>query len=119
MITFDEFKKMELIVARVTAVRDHPKADKLLILEVEIGKGTADSSTDPSSQEGKKEIVAGIKGFYAKDELIGKNIVLVNNLEPAVIRGEESNGMLLAASSGDDLAILVPEKDIPSGAEIK
>ena len=106
MIAFEEFKKLEIIVARITAVRDHPNADKLFILEVDIG-------------EAKKEIVAGIKSSYAKEDLTGKNIVIVNNLEPAVIRGVESSGMLLAAESENGISIIAPDKPAKPGSKIK
>ena len=106
MATFDDFKKLEIIVARVESVRDHPNADKLLILEVDVG-------------ESKKEIVAGIKNFYAKDGLVGKDIVMVNNLEPALIRGVESNGMLLAVQDEDGINLITPDKPVKPGSKIK
>jgi len=106
MITFDEFKKLEIVVARIISVREHPNADKLFILEVDTG-------------ESKKEIVAGIKNFYAKEELIGKNIVLANNLEPAIIRGVESKGMLLAAEGESGISIITPDKPVKAGSKIK
>lgn len=111
MITFDEFKKVDLIVARVVSVRDHPDADKLFILEVDTG--------EVSGGGGKKEIVAGIKNFYTKDELVGKDIVMVNNLAPAVIRGVESNGMLLAVNSKTGISIIMPDKPAKPGSKIK
>lgn len=106
MATFDDFKKLEIISARVENVRDHPNADKLLVLEVSIG-------------ETKKEIVAGIKNFYAKDDLVGKDIVMVNNLEPAVIRGVESNGMLLAVQDENGISLIIPDKPVKPGSKIK
>ncbi|NQT33250.1 MAG: hypothetical protein HQ594_06235 [Candidatus Omnitrophica bacterium] len=106
MISFEDFKKLDLRIAEIIDVKEHPDADKLYVIQVKLG-------------EESKQIIAGIRAHYSTDELIGKKIVLVNNLEPATIRGEESNGMLLVASDGDDLAILMPEKDIPSGAQIR
>ena len=106
MITFDDFKKLEIITARVVNVRNHPDADKLFILEVDTGTG-------------KKEIVAGIRNFYAKDELIGKDIVMVDNLSPATIRGVESNGMLLAATSENVIVIVVPDKPSKPGSKVR
>ena len=106
MIAFDDFKKVEIITARVTNVREHPNADKLFILEVDTGAG-------------KKEIVAGIRNFYAKEELVGKDIVMVDNLAPATIRGVESNGMLLAASGENGINIIVPDKPVKPGSKIK
>lgn len=105
MLLFDDFKKMDLRVARVLDVKEHPDADKLYVLQIEVGDST-------------KQIVAGLREHYSKEELIGRKIVVINNLEPATIRGEESNGMLLAASDNSTPVILVPEKDVSSGAQI-
>ena len=69
--------------------------------------------------EEERTIVAGIRPFYGEEELRGKKIVIVENLEPAVIRGIESRGMLLAASSGERLSLIVPERDMPPGATIR
>jgi len=106
MITFDEFKKLELRTAKILEVRDHPSADRLYVIDIDLGNE-------------KRQVVAGIKKNYASQELVGKNIAVVTNLEPATIRGIESNGMLLAASSDDDISILTLDKDIPSGSPIK
>ena len=105
MVSFEEFKKMDLRTARITAVRDHPNADKLYILQIEVGDET-------------KQIVAGIRAQYGADELVGRSVVVINNLESATIRGEESNGMLLAANDNGDPVILMPEKDVPPGTPI-
>ena len=116
MITFDDFKKLEIIVARVVNVRDHPNADKLFVLEVDIGSASAEGG---SASGGKKEIVAGIKNYYAKDKLVGKDIVMVNNLAPAVIRGVESNGMLLAVEDENGICIIMPDRPVKPGSKIK
>ncbi|MFC1548535.1 methionine--tRNA ligase subunit beta [Candidatus Omnitrophota bacterium] len=105
MVSFDDFKKLDLRIAEVKDVKEHPNADKLYVLQIEVG-GEA------------KQIVAGIRQQYSSDALVGRKIVVINNLEPAVIRGEESNGMLLAAKDGDAPVILCPEKDVPSGSAI-
>lgn len=105
-VTYDDFAKLELRVAHVTAAREHPNANKLLLLQVKVG-------------EEEKQIVAGIRGHYEPDALVGKQIVIVNNLEPAMLRGEESNGMLLAASCGEKVVLLQPEQDCEPGASIK
>ena len=136
MVTFDDFKKLEIIVARIERVRDHPNADKLFILEVNIGEtsargrspasarggcapGTRGWSASGGASGGKKEIVAGIKNFYTKDELIGKDIVMVNNLTPAVIRGVESNGMLLAVEDENGIRLIMPDEPVKPGSRIK
>lgn len=106
MVSFEDFKKLDLRIAKITDVREHPNADKLYVLQIDIGVET-------------KQIVAGIRSQYSADELIGREIAVINNLEPVTIRGEESNGMLLAASDEDAPVILVPERDVPPGAPIK
>jgi len=106
MITIDEFKKTELKIARIKEVNDHPNADRLYVLQVEVGEAT-------------KQIVAGIKRAYTKEELVGKLVVIVDNLEPAVLRGVESQGMLLATQDDVTLAVLSPEKAVKTGSIVK
>jgi len=106
MMTFEEFQQIDLRVADIIEAREHPSADRLYVLKIDVGGET-------------RQIVAGIRSSYGVDELPGKKIVVVNNLEPAVIRGEESTGMLLAAGSEDGPVLLVPEKNVPSGTKIK
>ena len=67
----------------------------------------------------KKQIVAGIRAHYTPESLVGRQIIIVNNLQPAMLRGEESQGMLLAASEGDSVVLLRPDRDLPSGARVK
>lgn len=106
VIAYDDFAKLDLRVAKVLAAREHPNANKLLLLQIQVGPV-------------EKQIVAGIRGHYTPEELVGRQIVVVNNLEPAVIRGEESNGMLLAASDGETVVLLRPDRDCEAGARIK
>jgi methionyl-tRNA synthetase len=106
MLNFDEFKKLDLRIASILDVKPHPNADRLYVVDIEVGGE-------------RKQIVAGIRQHYTPAELIGKKIVVVNNLEPAVIRGVESQGMLLAASNDQQLTILVPEREISSGAVVR
>ena len=106
MISFEEFKKLEIKTAKIKQVKDHPQADKLYILTIDIG--------------GKeKQIVAGIKNFYSADNLVSRNIVIVDNLASAVIRGIESQGMLLAAQDSQGISIITPDRDVPAGSLIK
>ncbi len=105
MLTLEEFRKMELRVARVVNVEDHPQADRLYILTVD------DGST-------QKKIVAGIKPYYTKESLQNRLFILVNNMEPATIRGVQSEGMLLAAKDGQTLSILTVEKDVLVGSPV-
>lgn len=106
LIPYDDFAKLDLRVAKVLAAREHPNANKLLLLQIQVG-------------EVEKQIVAGIRGHYVPEELVGRQIVIVNNLEPAVIRGEESNGMLLAASDGEAVVLVRPDRDCAAGSRIK
>lgn len=105
MISFEDFKKLDLRIAEIIDVSEHPDADKLYVLKIRLDDET-------------KQIVAGIRSSYDAGSLKGKKIAVVNNLEPVMIRGEESNGMLLAASNEGGPVILVPERDVPSGAQI-
>jgi len=105
-IAYDDFAKLDLRVATVLSVGEHPNADKLLLLQIKIG-------------EREKQIVAGIRGHYEPEALVGTQIIVVDNLEEAVLRGEESNGMLLAASDGDAVVLLRPDRPCEPGAKIK
>src|ERR1700752_137541 len=105
-ITIDEFGKIELRVATIKAAEPHPKADRLLVLKIDLGTE-------------ERQLVAGIRAHYTPEELIGKQIVVVANLQPAMLRGVESQGMLLAASDGEKVIVLSPEKPIAAGARVK
>lgn len=105
-ITFDVFQTMDLRVAQIRSCEEVEGADKLYKLTVDIGE--------------ERTIVAGIKPFYGKEELVGKKIVVVTNLEPRKLRGILSHGMLLAASSEDksSVVLLTLDKDIANGSKI-
>jgi methionyl-tRNA synthetase len=105
-ITFDEFQKVELKVGQVIAVKDHPNADKLVVLDVDLGSE-------------KRQLVAGLKGYMDVGKLKGKKIVVVANLKPAKLRGVESQGMLLAAEKDGKLALITVDRDIDNGAAIR
>jgi len=102
-ISLSDFKKAELRVAKILDAQEIPGADKLWKLLIDAGVE-------------KKEIVAGIKSFYTRESLIGKSIIVVNNLSPAMIRGTESRGMLLAAKDGATLALLTLDKELHTGS---
>ncbi|MBP7215896.1 MAG: methionine--tRNA ligase subunit beta [Candidatus Omnitrophica bacterium] len=106
MITIEDFKKLELRIALIKEVNDHPNADRLYVITLDVGDKT-------------KQVVAGIKGSYAKEDLIGKQVVLVDNLEPALLRGVESQGMLLAASDESGIAIVSPLRTMKLGSVVK
>jgi len=105
-ITFDDFIKIDLRVAEIKACEDIEGADKLYKLTIDIGE--------------ERLIAAGIKQYYTKEELIGKKIAVVANLEPRKLRGIMSHGMLLAASNEDksSVVLLTLDKDLPNGSKI-
>jgi len=105
MVSFEDFKKLELKTAKILEATDHPNADKLLLLKVEVG-------------EEQKQIVAGIKGYYTNEELIGKTVIIIDNLETAVIRGEDSNGMMLVIRDDESLCLLTSDKPVNSGNKV-
>jgi methionyl-tRNA synthetase len=106
VVTYEQFAQLDLRVARIVEAREHPNANKLLLLKIKVG-------------EVEKQIVAGIRGHYEPAALVGRLIAVVNNLAPAVIRGEESNGMLLAASDGTAVILLQPDREIADGSRIE
>lgn len=106
MVTFEEFKKLELKVAEVKEVADHPNADRLYVMTVDTGTAV-------------RQIVAGIKPWYTKEELIGRQIVLVDNLEPANLRGVESQGMLLASGDEQGICIISPQRQVKLPSIVK
>ena len=105
MISIDEFRKVELRIATIKQAEAHPNADKLLVLKVDLGTE-------------ERQIVAGIKAHYTPEELVGKQVVVVANLETAKLRGLESQGMVLAASDTDRIVVLTPEKAVAPGAKV-
>jgi methionyl-tRNA synthetase len=107
LITFEDFTKVQLRVGKVLEAIDHPKADKLLLIKVDLGTE-------------QRQIVAGIRGYHKPEDLVGKNVVVVANLQPRMMRGYESQGMLLAASSDsrDKVIVVTVDGDIPPGAKV-
>ncbi len=108
-ISFEQWKKLDLRVGEITEVEDHPSADRLYVLKVNIG-------------DEERTLVAGLKEHYEKDELIGKKIIVFMNLKPAELRGIKSEGMILAAvEEGDEekVVLLSPEEEIANGARIR
>jgi len=108
-ISFEDFTKLDVRVVKVLEVRDHPNADKLLCMTIDLGGE-------------QRQIIAGLKGHYAPEELLGRQIVVVVNIQPRKMRGLESHGMLLAAVHGEGdqqkVVVLVPEKEVPPGTEV-
>ena len=106
-ITIDDLAKVQFKVARVLEAEKVEKANKLLKLQIQIG-------------DEKRQIIAGVAQHYSPEDMIGKKIVVVANLQPATIRGIESNGMLLAAEDEDGVLSLVGlDRDIKDGAKIR
>jgi methionyl-tRNA synthetase len=108
-VSYDEFAKLDLRVAKILEVEDIAGADKLYKLTIDLG------------ELGKRTICAGIKQHYKKEDLIGKEIVVVANLEPRKMKGVESQGMLLAASTEnhEKIIFLKPEKAIEPGSKVQ
>jgi methionyl-tRNA synthetase len=105
-ITIDEFKRVDLRVAEIVAAEAVPKSKKLLKLTIRLG-------------EESRTLVAGIAEHYRPDALVGRKVVVVANLEPATLMGVTSNGMVLAGSAGEALALLALDRDLPSGAKVR
>ena len=107
IVQFDDFLKLDLRVATVIEASEHPNADKLIVLKVDLGAE-------------QRQIIAGLKGFYEPQALVGRQIVLVANLQPRKMRGLESQGMLMAAVVGDEdsVVVLTTEKQVPPGVPV-
>ncbi len=106
MATYEDFKKLEFRIAKIKDVQDHPNADRLYVITVDLGDRT-------------KQVVAGIKGSNTKEELLGKQVVIVDNLDPAVLRGVESQGMILAASDETGVFVVSPAREMKLGSVVK
>ena len=106
MITIEQFQAIELRVATVKSAEPHPNADRLLVLRVDVGGE-------------ERQIVAGIRAHYDPASHVGTQVVVVANLAPAMLRGVESQGMLLAASGDGRLAVVRPDGSVPAGSVVK
>lgn len=107
-IQYDDFAKVELRIATVIECKVHPNADKLLVLQVDLGGE-------------QRQICAGIRAHYEPEQLVGKQVVVVANLEPRPLRGEISNGMLLAATDAvtGKVVVLHPAEAVGAGSTVK
>ena len=106
LIGIDDFKRVRLATGEVVEAHAHPKADRLLVLRVKVG-------------EHHKQIVSGIRPHYTPEQLLGKTIIVVDNLQPAKLRGESSEGMLLAVSLPDGgFRLLTTDGPAPSGLQV-
>jgi len=105
-IPFEEFAKLDLRIGVVKEAEIHPSADRLYVLKVDLG-------------DKELQLVAGIRKTYFPEELLGRRIVVLANLEPKLLRGIESQGMLLAASTESGPVLLSPDKETPAGSRVK
>jgi methionine--tRNA ligase beta chain len=105
MVTLAEFQRIDLRVARVIAAEPHPNADRLLVLRIDLGGE-------------ERQIVAGIRSSYEPAALVGKQIVVVANLEPAKLRGVESQGMLLAIRDAERVVLVTTDSAVTPGGKV-
>ena len=107
VIQYDDFAKLELRVATVVECKAHPNADKLLVLQIDLGTE-------------RRQICAGLRQHYAPEQLVGKQIVVVANLAPRQMRGEASQGMLLAATdpATNRVIVVTPGEQVAAGAKV-
>ncbi|MEE0830193.1 MAG: methionine--tRNA ligase [Longicatena sp.] len=104
-ITIEDFMKLELKVGTIVSAEKHPKADRLLVEQIDLGDET-------------RQVVSGIAGSFKPEEVVGKKVVVVTNLKPVNLRGVESQGMILCASTKKDLDIVTILKDLPNGTKV-
>jgi methionyl-tRNA synthetase len=106
---YADFRKLDLRVGKIMSAEDHPDAEKLFVMKVDIGEGSP------------RQIVAGLRAYYTREQMVGRDIILVSNLKPAKLRGLMSEGMLLAADDealgGKSVQLLRPSKDVPIGTK--
>ena len=106
-IAFEDFTKVDIRVAKILEAEDHPNADKLLVMKADFGTE-------------QRQLVAGIKGHYKPEDIVGKSIVVVTNLKPRAVRGVDSQGMLLAAVTEGEtqIALIIVDGDVPPGTKV-
>ncbi|MBU0599377.1 hypothetical protein KKB84_09305 [bacterium] len=105
MITFDDFKKIEIKTAIIKEVKEHPNADKLYVLTLDLG-------------DEERQCVAGVRLYYEKKTLVGKQVAVITNLEPVTIRGIKSSAMILAAKDEETLSMVVMDKQVKNGLNV-
>ncbi|MEM4600021.1 MAG: hypothetical protein QXI29_05420, partial [Candidatus Methanomethylicaceae archaeon] len=106
-ISIEEFKKLKILIGKIVKAEKIKNSKNLIAMEIDLG------------EYGIKSCVAGIGNYYSNEELIGKNIVVLANIEPTMIFGIKSEVMLLAAEGGGKLSIIIPEKEVPLGSSVK
>lgn len=105
-ITIEEFRRLDLRAGTITAADAHPNADRLLVLRIDIGGE-------------ERQVVAGIRAHYPSEALRGRQVIVVANLVPAMLRGVESQGMVLAAADGDRVVLLALEQPVAPGSSVR
>ena len=106
MASPEEFQRLDLRIGKVLEAKDHDRADRLLILTVDLGTE-------------RRQVVAGIRAAYQPEQLVGRLVILVANLDSAVIRGVESQGMVLATQDEGGLVLLTTDRSVPPGNQVK
>lgn len=112
-ITFEEFEKLRIRIGLIVRAEKIEGTDKLLKLKVDFGP-----SADSGFRREIRQIVSGVAQFYTPEKLVGKQFPFIVNLEPRVIRGVESQGMILGISAGEKIVLLKPQKKVPNGSII-
>jgi methionyl-tRNA synthetase len=105
-ISIDDFRKLDLRIGKVLSAEDHPNANKLYVLKVDVGNGEV------------RQVIAGLREHCPRESLSGRSVVILCNLQPAKLRGLESQGMMLAASGAGTVTVLTPEKEVPPGSKV-
>jgi len=113
MINIDEFSKIELRIAKVLEAERVEGSEKLIKMNLDVG------DKDEAGEAQTRQVLAGIGKTYEPTTLIGKQIVIVANLEPRMLMGLESHGMIVAGSDGEGIAIVSPDRELPSGTLLK
>ncbi len=107
VLSIEDFQKLAFRIGVITEAAEHPNADRLLVLKVDVGEGAP------------RQVVSGIKGAYQPADLMDKRVVVVTNLKPATLRGVESQGMVLATQDSSGLTLVVPERAVQPGSIVK
>ena len=122
MVVFEDFKKLDLRIGKIMSAERVEGSDKLIKLSVDLGSPSilreTSGQADSGQQPGYRQVVAGIGKSYTPEDLAGKEIVVVTNLEPRTLLGIESQGMLLAARDGERIVILSPESEVSPGSVV-
>ena len=122
-IQYDDFAKLDIRIGTVMAVEKVPDTDKLLKCTIDFGDPSTDSTGSPQAGSGQgigtRTIVSGIAAWKQPEDLVGKQLPYVVNLAPRMLRGVESQGMLLAVSDEHGVALFTPERVVPNGTKVR